>query len=208
LQGICGNGQDPQGAAARRRYDTLDTQSKRRVTIDAIDWDEQLSQRPGTHEVLGHSWRTTTCLLTTVWLLAAGIVHAASPVVEITPVKLEDMGFTFRIEADPLSDGTVNFRIVVTETGASFSSNASTALGFVEITESSRSVRPVRQLTYSRQENSLVSTFLVDTSAVDDGVLCFLFTNYAEKRDGEIAFMPAADFFYARLKDFVRHRAW
>lgn len=147
----------------------------------------------------------TFSLIVAIWLIViGGALHAASVVSEVTPTKLEAAGFTFAITPERLPDGTVKFRIVVTEATAKFSCDASTALGAVEITDHSQSVRPERHLNPERNERSLVSTFSVDKAALKDRALCFVFSNYVERViDGKKVSMPSADFVYARLKDFA-----
>ena len=143
-------------------------------------------------------------LFVSIWLVATGALRAASVVSEVTPTRLEAAGFTFAITPERLPDGTVKFRIVVTEATARFSSNASTALGAVEISDHSQSVRPERRLNPERHEHSLVSTFSVDKAALKDRAFCFVFANYVERvMDGKKVYMPSADIVYARLKDFA-----
>ena len=147
---------------------------------------------------------TIFSLFVAIWLVVSGALRAESVVSEISPTQMEAAGFTFAITPERLPDGTVKFRIVVTDAAAKFSSNASTALGVVEITDHSQSVRPKRHLNPERHEHSLVSTFSVDKAALNDRALCFVFTNYVERViNGKKVYMPSADFVYARLKDFA-----
>jgi hypothetical protein len=131
--------------------------------------------------------------------------YAVSTLHEVSPDNLKAAGFTLAITHEHLADGRVNFRVVVTEDAAKFSSHTPTDLSVVERTPNTSSIRPGRKLASKREGSSLVCTFSVDRVALDDRRLCFVFTNYVEMIiNGKLHHMPAAEFIYARLKDFAR----
>ena len=149
--------------------------------------------------------KTVLSLVLAASIFAVSPAHAASVLSELTPTETKAAGFTFDVTHKRLPNGDVKFRVVVTETTAKFSSNASTDLSAVEITDHSQSIRPERRLTSIRNGHSIVCTFSVDKSALKNPSFCFVFTNYFEEvMDGKLVPMPGADFVYARLKDFVR----
>jgi hypothetical protein len=146
-------------------------------------------------------------LVVVILFSAVVSVHAMSVIIPITPRNPHAVGLAFDITTTNLSDGTIKFRVVISEKERKFSSNPSTVLGIVKLTERSRSVAPVRKLSFEREGRSIVCVFSVEQSALDDPSLCFVFTNYVEQFvDGKLVSMPSADFAFARLQDFARHQ--
>lgn len=148
---------------------------------------------------------TILSLVLAASLFAVSSAHAKSVLSEVTPTKTKAAGFTFDVTHERLPNGDVKFRVVVTEATAKFSNNASTDLSAVEITDHSQSIRPERRLNFIRNGHSIVCTFSVDKSALNNPSFCFVFTNYVEQViDRKLVHMPAADCVYARLKEFAR----
>ena len=146
-------------------------------------------------------------IVTAVLLVATVPAHARSILCPVTPHAPTAFGLAFDISAKNLPNGTVQFRVVVSEKDGKFSSHPSTALSIVKSTEHSKSIAPVRELPSERKGHSIVCVFSVEQSALDDPSLCFVFTNPAEElRDGKLVGMPAADFAFARLKDFSKRQ--
>jgi hypothetical protein len=136
-----------------------------------------------------------------VSLAVGSPVSAKSLVWEITPTNAEAAGFTVAITHERLVDGTVKFRVVISEKEATFSSKPSTALSTVK---NSSSIPGGRALPSERQGHSIVCVFTVTKDSLEDPDFCFLFTNYVERVvDGKLISMPSADFVYARLKAFA-----
>jgi len=144
-------------------------------------------------------------LLLAVAFVAIPAAYATSVFSELTPTKLNASGFKFDFTHERLPDGTIKFRVRITETTSKFNSSSSTSLSVVQITEHSRAVRDGRRLDSQREGNSLVCTFTVDNSAITERDLCFVFAQGAESViDGKLVPMPSIDFVYARLQDFAR----
>jgi hypothetical protein len=148
-----------------------------------------------------------SALVVAVLLIPLSSSYAVSLLSEITSEASKAAGFAFDIRHNRLPDGTVHFRIIVTEETAKFSSGATVALSTVEIADRSQSIRPVRQLSSTRDGHSVVCTFSVDQAALNQPNLCFVFTNYLERLvDGKLVHFPSAHFVYARLANLGRKR--
>ena len=146
-------------------------------------------------------------IVAAVLFVATVPAHAMSVLYPVTPQHSTAFGLAFDISAKNLPDGTVQFRVVVSEKQGKFSSHPSTALSIVKNAEGSPSIAPVRELPSERKGDSIVCVFSVEQSALDDPSLCFVFTNHAERLiDGKLVGMPAADFAFARLKDFTKRQ--
>ena len=70
--------------------------------------------------------KTVLSLVLAASIFAVSPAHAASVLSELTPTETKAAGFTFDVTHKRLPNGDVKFRVVVTETTAKFSSNAST----------------------------------------------------------------------------------
>ena len=141
-------------------------------------------------------------------LTAIPSIQAASILHLLTPGHLTDSGFTFDITAKKSSEGTVQFRVLISEKGGTFTSSA-TALSIVKITrtptETSDEIELVRTLPQEKKDKSIVCVFVVEEKALEEPNLSFVFTNYVEDViDGKRVAMPSADFFYARLSEYLK----
>jgi hypothetical protein len=150
--------------------------------------------------------KATIFFLTLAASLAfVGPMHAKSLLSEVKPAHTEAAGFTVDITHERLADGTVKFRVTITEKGVKFSSNPSTALSTVKVTDHSSSITGSQPLPSKRQGPSMVCVFTVAKASLDDPDFCFVFTNQVERVvDGKLISMPSVDLVYARLKDFAQ----
>ena len=142
---------------------------------------------------------------TATFLSAVSSANAASMYYEVTPGSGEAAGFTFDITTDKLPDGTVKFRVLISEKKSKFVS-FSTSLSVVNIKYGGWgdprgwSSRRVRRLAFERQANSIVCAFSVEKASMDDPHLCFVFGHMPAR-------MPSMDVVYARLDIFAGRRS-
>ena len=139
-----------------------------------------------------------------IWLVIVGPAHAVSVLSEVTPAHPKAAGFTLDITHKRLADGTVKFRVVISEREVKFSSKPSTTLSTVKVTDHGSSITGGQALPSERQGHLIVCVFTVAKASLDDPDFCFVFTNYVERVvDGKLISMPSADFVYAHLGDFA-----
>jgi hypothetical protein len=136
-------------------------------------------------------------------------VQAKSLLSEVTPAATKAAGFAVEVTHEKIADGTVRFRVIITEQGGTFSSAPSVALKLVKRTAGggsiTASITTGRELKFDKRDHFIVCIFTVTQAVLDTPDLCFVFTNGVERMvNGKLEPMPAADFVYARLKDFAR----
>ena len=150
--------------------------------------------------VMAAGFFAAVCLL----MAAVPAVRASSVIIPVTPGDRDQNAFTFGITSKALSDGTIQFRIVVTEKKETFV-HPSTDLSTVLLTENTQEIRGIRAVAQEKRSKSIVCVFTVPEKDLADPNFCFVFTNYVEvMQNGKLVQMPAAEFFFARLKDYFK----
>ncbi len=146
------------------------------------------------------------CLLTgiAVALLFAGEACAVSTIIEVTPKDAKSSGIAFDVSCKERKDGTVKFRIEVSENGSKFSSKPAMNLSRVQRSENSESITSSKVKVKSKRKNgSFVCKFTVPKEKLKDPEFCFVFTNFVEQViDGKVVPRPAATFYCVRLGRF------
>ena len=106
--------------------------------------------------------------------------HAASTLHAITPGHLEDGGFAFDITAKRNSDGTIHFRVLVSEKGGTFT-HPTASLSIVKITrtpaETADEIKTIRALPQEKKDKAIFCAFVVEKKTLEEPNFCFVFTN-------------------------------
>lgn len=131
--------------------------------------------------------------------LASGYsARASSEWYEVTPAYSRAVNFRFDIKGKPVSADQVEFRVVVTGGKEDFA-DPDVSLSMVKFTDSSEEIDGVSSIKPVKTDTTVTCTFTVPKKSIDDPNFCFLLTNPV----GEWYRMPAVEYYYARLKDFV-----
>ena len=144
-------------------------------------------------------------------LMAASIASQLKPT-EAVDGRIRKNGFEFEIRSRMTSGGQVEFRIVIRESGQTFTESAPT-VALSRVVEGvtpdggwEQSISDRRPLTAERVAGSAICLFVVDQELLREPEMAFSFTNPTVSIiNGAPVRMPSAVIFYARLGDFAPH---
>jgi len=138
------------------------------------------------------------CFITLLGLHArVSIAHAASPLMEIKPTRLDHLPLRFDIHSERLQSGDIQFVVKITERTMKLEKPLIAQIRTVHVDNGSMLATPVRKLPVEWDDGSITCVFTVTEKELEDPDLSFYFGMWMHG-------IPNTDQFYAPLKNFMK----
>lgn len=177
-----------------------------------------ISERNGklTYQVAGtnHCWRHVmhrSFITSVLWLSLILSTHGTSLEIPVTSTNLDQSKYRFAISTN-VATNRIAFHVTITGKGEDVPSDSVVSLSIVAHTQngshSTRSiegVEPPVEMRLGKDRRVWTADFTVSRKLLKKPGLCLVFTELAHTIvDGRRVFMPSAQFYEFRLKDFLK----